>query len=729
MGKKGKKKKKAAPSPPKSPATRSRLLAVVVLVALAAVGWLGWRILGERQTWQTFSHGAFKDYNILLISIDTLRADRLDCRPSPSGITPNLDRWISDSLCFETVLAHVPVTLPSHTSMFSARYPTRHGVRDNGTFRVDPSLPTLPTVLSAAGYRTGAFVGAFVLDARFGLNRGFDVYDDFYGEKRAFASFVELERRAEEVVAPAEQWIGDDRAPWYAWVHLFDPHAPYEAPEPFRKISPNDPYNAEVAYVDDVIGSFLERLRSAGKLEKTLVVVVGDHGESLGDHGERTHGTFAYNTTLRVPWFIWAAEGIHAQVFHSTVRHIDLMPTLLDLVGLEPPADVDGRTLRPYLTRESPYGPPPSYFEALNVHLTRDWAPLRGVVEGGYKYISLPIPELYDLGRDPEERHNIAAEKPEIARELGQSLDTIVPDGDTFDANLPDLETVERLQALGYVTAPVTTRKSEYTDADNPKNLIEVSNAYDEASDLFAQGRTDEALGILEELVDEQPRSSQAYQKLAYALHQMGRLAESIGALERALEAGVHEMSLTALLSAYLLEADRVGEARGLLEELVRRHPDYAEGHNYLGVAYGKLGLEDKSRSEFEKVLELDPSSARTYNNLGALALGRGDFRQALEYFEDALRYDPDLAVAHNGLGVAYAQTGDMASAVESWKRAVELAPRMFDTLFNLGTVLADLAPLEAVTYLDRFVREAPPERYRADIEKVRSLLRQIQAQ
>jgi arylsulfatase A-like enzyme/Flp pilus assembly protein TadD len=728
MGKKSKKKKNKTSPPPKRPESRRRLLAAIVLLALAVVGWLGWLILGERQAWQSFSTGAFKDYNILLISIDTLRADRLDCLPSSSSITPNLDAWIADSLCFDNVLAHVPVTLPSHTSMFSARYPTDHGVRDNGTFRVDPSLPTLPTVLSDAGYRTGAFVGAFVLDARFGLNRGFDVYDDFYGEKRAFASFVELERRAEEVVTPAEEWIGNSETPWYAWVHLFDPHAPYEAPEPFRKVAPNDPYDAEVAYVDDVLGSFLQRLRSAGKLEKTLVVVVGDHGESLGDHGERTHGTFAYNTTLRVPWFIWAAEGLHAQVFRPTVRHIDLMPTLLDFVGLEPPQGIEGRTLRPYLTGES-YGPPLSYFEALNVHLTRDWAPLRGVVQDGYKYIRLPIPELYDLEQDPEERHNIASEKPEIARDLDQALQALVPEGDTFDANLLDLETVERLQALGYVTAPVTTRKSEYTDADDPKNLIEVSNAYDEASDLFAQGQTDQALAILDELIEKQPRSSQAYQKLAYALHQTGRLAEAIGALERALEAGVHEMSLTALLSAYLLEADRVGEARGLLEELVRRHPDYAEGHNYLGVAYGRLGLEEESRLEFEKVIELDPSSARTYNNLGALALGRGDFRQALGYFEKALRYDPDLAVAHNGLGVAYAQTGEMTSAVESWKRAVELAPRMFDTLYNLGMVLADQAPGEAVAYLERFAREAPPERYSADIEKVRTLLRRIQTQ
>ena len=669
-----------------------------------------------------------KGHNVLLITIDTLRADRLGCYGSTAGLTPNLDRLAAEGIRFDDVLAHVPMTLPAHASIFTSMYPTEHGVHDNGTFRLDAKLPTLTTVLKEAGYHTGAFIGAFVLDARFGLNRGFDVYDDYLGEKRVFLSFIELERRAEAVIAPAERWVRENaREPWFGWVHVFDPHAPYAAPPAFQSAHPGDLYGAEVAYVDDVIGSFVDSLRSSGHLSRTLVVVVGDHGESLGDHGERTHGTFAYNTTLRVPWILWSQEDIPTQVFTGVVRHVDIMPTVLDLVGVGQPENVDGQTLRPYLSGEKRYVPPVTYFEALNVYLTRDWAPLRGVVEGGYKLISLPIPELYDLERDREEKSNIYEQAPELARQLEEKLQRITDQAGAVETSVPDLETVRRLQALGYVTMPVTRRKSQYTEEDDPKRLIDLSNAYDDSSVLFAQGQRERALVILEDLVRKQPRSSQAYQKLAFALHQVGRFDEAVGVLESAVEKGAQEMSLIALLGAYLIEGGEEGEAASLLEDLVLRAPDYAEGHSYLGFAYGRLGRVEEARREFEIVLELDPSSARTYSSLGSMALDRGDVVEALRLLREALKYDPELAGAHNALGVAYARAGDTARSIESWRRAVELAPRQFDALYNLAIALADSSPREAVPYLERFAREAPEERYRADIEKVRVLLRRIE--
>jgi arylsulfatase A-like enzyme/Tfp pilus assembly protein PilF len=706
-------------------------LLVIVLGVLAALGgaWLVWWTLAVPVQHPPIAAGAFRGHNLLLITIDTLRADHLGCYGGDSGLTPNLDGLAAEGIRFAEVLAHVPLTLPAHTSLFTSKYPTGHGVHDNGTFRVDSSLPTLAFILKEGGYQTGAFVGAFVLDARFGLTRGFDVYDDYYGEQRAFVDFGELERRAEAVVEPAESWIGGQaREPWFAWVHLFDPHTPYDAPEAHRRAHPDDPYGAEVAYVDDVVGTFLERLKRKNGLRRTLVALVGDHGESLGDHGEETHGTFAYNATLWVPWILWAEEGISPRVFEGTVRHVDFMPTVLDLLGITRFEDLDGQSLRPYLSGDERYEPPLTYFEALNVHLTRDWAPLRGVVDEGHKLIRLPIPELYDLERDPGETVNLYEREGELARKLEERLSHIVGGSETIEADLPDLETVEKLQALGYVTAPVTERKAEYTEDDDPKRLIDVSNAYDEATDLFARGQRAEAVAILEDLVRKQPHSSQAYQKLAYAYHQMGRLGHAVGVLENAVENGVQEMSLLALLGAYLLEVDRVPEAKSLLEDMVRGHPDYAEGHNYLGIAYGRLGMPNEARVEFEKVLELDPSSARTYNNLGSLALARGDFREAERLLTEALRYDPDLASAHNGLGVVYARTGDLVRSVESWRRAVELNPGLFDALYNLAIALADSSPREAVPYLERFIREAPTERYRADIDRVRDMLRRIES-
>ena len=695
---------------PKPPHRWLLVLLFAVLAACVAVLWLRNRV-------PPIPPGALEGSNLLFVTIDTLRADRLGSYGGPEGLTPHLDRLAAEGIRFERVYAHVPVTLPSHSSIFTARYPLDHGVHDNGTFRLDGEVPTLATVLKEAGYRTGAFVSAFVLDARFGLRRGFDVYDDYYGEKRARLSFTQLERRAEAAVSPAERWIRAQDAPWFAWVHLFDPHAPYEAP---RSVPGTDAYGAEIAYTDSVLGAFLERLRLSGRLEHALVVVLGDHGESLGDHGERTHGTFAYDATLRVPWILWSPAGLSPRVFADPVRHVDVMPTVLDLLGIEAPAGIRGQSLRPFLDGE-PYSAPPSYFEALNPNLTRDWAPLRGVVAEGYKLIDLPIPELYDLTRDPGEKRNLYRERPEIAHRLEGKLTELTEGEASVEAALPNRETVEKLRALGYLSAPVTERKSDYTAADDPKKLIDVANAYDDVTALFGKGAFDEALPVLEGIVSREPRSSEAYQGLAYALYQLGRLEEAIGTLERGVDRGVQDVKLLSMLGAYLLDAGRVPKAAGILETVVERAPDYAEAHNTLGIAYGRLGRFEKARKEFDEVLALDPSSASTYNNLGRLALARGDAAAAVAALTEALKFDPSNANTYNGLGVAHARQGDTASAVAAWKKAVEANPAHFDALYNLAMALAETSPREALPYLERFVREAPPRRYRADIAQARA--------
>ncbi|MGH9336301.1 MAG: sulfatase, partial [Vicinamibacteria bacterium] len=395
--------------------------------------------------------GALQGGNLLLVTIDTLRPDRLGAYGSSAGLTPHLDRLAAEGILFENVLSHAPLTLPSHASLFTGKLPVHHGVHDNGTFRVGAEHETLAMKLKAGGYDTAAFVGAFVLDARFGLDRGFDLYDDYYGEKRAFASFTEVERPAESVLAPAERWLDSEhRAPWFVWVHLFDPHAPYEAPEPFRSRHGDDPYGAEVAYVDSALGDFLSRLEARGLLERTLVVVAGDHGESLGEHGEATHGAFAYNATLSVPWILWS-KGIEPRRFAPRARLVDVSPTLFDLLGIALPPSLDGASLRPFLHEPSEFEPPDSYFEALNPHLTRDWAPLRGIVRGRNKFIDLPIAELYDLEKDPKEGTNLAPQRAALARELRSALESYVSGSEPGAGAAADEETRRRLESLGYV--------------------------------------------------------------------------------------------------------------------------------------------------------------------------------------------------------------------------------------------------------------------------------------
>jgi arylsulfatase A-like enzyme/Flp pilus assembly protein TadD len=691
---------------------------------LAAIGVAAITILLlKKPSGQPIAAGAFAGRNVLVVTLDTLRADRLGSYGSTAGLTPRLDRLASEGIRFEHALAHAPLTLPAHTSLFTSLYPPDHGVHDNGTFRVKASLPTLATTLKDAGYGTGAFVGAFVLDARFGLNRGFDVYDDHYGEKRGFLSFQQVERRADEVLHPAERWIAEAREPWFAWVHLFDAHAPYRPPPEQARKHANDPYGGEVAYIDSTLGEFLDRLSAAGRLERSLLVVLGDHGESLGEHGERTHGTFAYQSTLAVPWILWG-RGLEPQVFSGTVRHVDVMPTLLDLLSVPLPPGVVGQSLRPYLAGEKNYEAPASYFEALNPHLTRDWAPLTGVVLEGHKLVQLPAPELYDLENDPREKENLYRQKTGLARRLQETLARLSPpEGAVESAAAPDRETIEKLRALGYLVAPMQSRKGEYTDAEDPKNLVDVANAYEEATELFGDGRMEEAIPILEELVKKDPRSSEARQGLAYALHQAGRVREAVALLEDAVQRGLTDTAILGTLGAYLLDAGELSKAASLLESLVEREPEYAEAHNYLGIAYGRLGRHDEARRELERVLELDPSSASACNNLGSLFLSQGRTEEAIRQLNRALALDASDATALNGLGFAHARLGDLSKAIEYWRRAVESDPGQFDALFNLALALSERSPSEAAPYLDRFAREAPPHRYGPDIEKAREIL------
>jgi arylsulfatase A-like enzyme/Flp pilus assembly protein TadD len=670
--------------------------------------------------------GAFRDSNLLFITIDTLRPDRLGAYGSTQGLTPHLDRLAAEGIVFENVLAHVPVTLPSHTSLFTAKLPPRHGVHDNGTFRVGAEEETLALRLKARGYETAAFVGAFVLDARFGLDRGFDLYDDYYGEKRAFASFTELERPAEAVLRPAEGWLAErGSTPWFAWIHLFDPHAPYEAPEPFRSRFAADPYGAEVAYVDSALGAFLAKLESRGLLEKTVVVVAADHGESLGEHGEATHGTFAYNATLSVPWILWA-KGLEPSRFSPRVRLVDVAPTVLDLLGFDLPAPIDGFSLRAFVRAPGSYEPRDSYFEALNSHLTRDWAPLRGVVRGPTKFIDLPIAELYDLEADPREEKNVISGRAALASELRSAVESEIRGATPLSPSADD-ETLKRLETLGYLVAPsARERKTTYSVEDDPKRLIAFVEMHEEASDLFREGRTEEALALLRDVLEKQPRSSFAYQKLAYALHQLGRTPEAVLVLEEAVSRGVTDLSLLALLGSYLIEVSDLPRALPLLEGLASEHPEFAEAHNTLGVAYARMGRADDAEKEFSRVLELDPSSASASNNLASLALARGDSPSAVRHLERALELDPGSASAWNGLGVARALAGDLDGAIAAWRRAVELSPNQFDAMLNLARALEGRSRAEALSYLERFVREAPEGRYREDLQKARGLLQEL---
>ncbi len=691
---------------------------------------IAWLLLGVGLACapEPLQRGSFPDWNLLLVTIDTLRWDRVGAYGSGRGLTPNLDRLASEGIRFETIYTSAPLTLPAHTSLLTGTSPPLHGVRDNGTFRFAGEMPTLADLLQDQGYATGAFVGAFVLDARFGLDRGFDEYDDRYGERRGQDGVEVAERNAEAVMKPAVRWIGkrgnDER--WFAWVHFYDPHAPYDAPA--RYLDDREPYDAEVAYSDSILGLLLKHLNENEKLSRTLVVVTSDHGESLGDHGERSHGAFAYQPTLRVPLVFWASERLAPKLVEIPARLIDLAPTLLELLGLPVPDAMEGRSLIDAVNGTT-NDAPPAYFEAMNAHLARNWAPLTGVVSEGYKFIDLPIPEVYDIEGDPEEKKNLYGQDLDKARSLTEQLERIRAAHASADVTevRRSLTSTERgmLETLGYVGAGSEPYELEYSTEDDPKTLIEAANRLEDAQEMFHRGETGRSLAMARGILDEHPSYSSAYVVLAAMLRGRGERDEALELLQTAVATNERDPSLAVTLAVYLQEAGKLREAASVLDKVIASHPDYLDARSVLGTTYILMGRNAAAGEAFMQVLELDPTAANAYENLGIVAIRDGRPTEAITRLERAIELDPRLASAYKSLGLARARAGESAPAVKAWKRSLELDPNQVDVLFNLGMHLVTSGrPEEARPYLSQFISEAPREGYAAQVQRARELLR-----
>jgi choline-sulfatase len=661
---------------------------------------------------------------VLLVTVDTLRADALGAYGRPGAETPWMDRLAAEGVRFAEARAQNVVTLPSHANILSGRYPPDHGVRDNSGFRFPAETATLATLLKARGYRTGAFVSAFPLDSRFGLDRGFDVYDDRFANVDTHTAFQMEERSGPETVALARDWIraqGD--SPWLCWVHLYEPHFPYAPPEPWRDRFSSAPYQGEVAAADAALGPLLESVLAGGEGARALVVLTADHGESLGEHGEPTHGIFAYEATLRVPLVLHAPRILRPRVVPDPVRHVDVLPTVLDALGLPPPAGLPGRSLLALAAGRS-LPPRESYLEALSSARNRGWAHLFGVVRGSFKYVDLPLPELYDLDADPGESRNLAAQQPQRLEEM-RALLARVREGDRgWEGGAEDEAVRERLRGLGYVAAPRAHAARAFTDADDPKRLIGLDVELQALIEQYQRRDLAGAIARGERLVASRPSMPLAWVQLGFLHRERGDLAAAVRALQKALVLAPEDSGTAALLGAYLTEAGRPREALQVLDAYAGRSDPDLDVVIARGVALAAAGRRGESEEAFAAARKLDPSNALPLVNLGTLHLGARDYEKARRALDAALELNPRVARAHNALGVIAAETGASEQAITHWKLAVSLEPREFDTLFNLGSLLVKSGrPAEARPYLERFLREAPPALYGRDFPKVRKWL------
>lgn len=638
---------------------RSRLALVAIVAGLAAAGWYGLRAYRRPAPL-----GPVR--NVLLISIDTCRADHLSCYGAKQSITPRIDALARDGVLFESALSPVPLTTPAHSSMLTGTYPPTHGVRLNNGDALAASNVTLAEALKEAGFKTAAFVGGFPLDAGFGLSQGFETYDGRFTKKSATSSSV-AERTAEEVAAPAMAWL-DQHAdgPFFLFVHFFDAHLPYDPPPPFASTFADDPYAGELAYVDAVIGEILDRLHALKADDDTLVVVTADHGESLNEHGEKSHGYFIYQSTLHVPLVMRVPGGPKGRRITERAGLIDLMPTVLDLVGVKSSARLQGSSLRAAIEgKREPDRPRAHYCESLVATQFR-CASLTGIVEGGWKYILAPRPELYDLTKDEGERRNVADAEPAIALRMRERLETMLQELEAGASGggeaAPDPDTVQRLQSLGYVGGGATPGKAvSYAGLQDPKDFVAAYERLEKANALLHSNRSAEAETELEQLVESHPDVVAAEDLLAQIARSDRRPADVVK----------HRARIVAILEA--------SNARAELPT----------AYFNLAFALRETGRDDLAIANYRRALAIDPAYADAHNSLG-LALSRtGKLDEAIDQFEQALKSNPDHAQAHNNLGAAFEQRGNQTAAVEHYARAIAIKPDYAGTLARLAWIRA----------------------------------------
>ncbi|HEV3455375.1 MAG TPA: sulfatase-like hydrolase/transferase [Thermoanaerobaculia bacterium] len=634
--------------------------------------------------------------NLLLVTLDTVRADHLGCYGDAAAETPALDRLAAEGVRFAHASTAAPLTLPSHTTLLTGLLPPHHGTHNNGVRGLSGSTPTLATLLAGAGYRTAAFVAAFVLDHRFGLERGFEVYDDEI-ERPANASWLlEAERPGDQVVDRALAWLErEDPRPFFLWVHLYDAHAPYNPPSPYRERHPGRPYDGAIAFADAQVGRLLAALERRGLAAGTVVAVVADHGESLGEHGELTHGLLLYEPALAVPLLL-RAPGLAPRSVATPVSTVDLAPTLAGLLRRRWTRDLDGRDLSAALLAGQEPAAGEIYAETRYPEVF-GWAPLTSLRRRELKYIAAPHPELYDLARDPVEARNLVEPAPaDTARGFAVRLAAIAASAATASAArpaaAPDEDTRRRLASLGYVAAagPVpgapaagALAAGATRDLLDPKQSVALFQRFQQAHAALQAGRTAAALAELAPLVAADPGNPVFRSRLAQTLSESGQVERAIALYRDVTKLTPRDSEAWYNLAGALEEAGHLAAARSAIAKAIELDPGRPEAHNTLGLVCLAEGKPEQARQEFASAAAADPRNAHALNNLGNVLRALGRPGEAEQSYRRAVAVAPHYADPWNGLGTLEVDRDHPAAALPYFERAIALAPRNPEARLN----------------------------------------------
>ena len=742
----------STPAAPRRKKRSYRLWGLVVVAALAGLAAILW-LRGPEGDIGTTRSGA--PLNIVLVTADTLRADKLGCYGNTRIRTPNIDRMAEEGVLFENATTVLPLTLPAHSSIFTGTYPMYHGVRDNGGYYLNSKHVTLAESLKEKGYATGAFVAAFVLDSKWGLSQGFDRYfDDFDFSKYERVSLDSVQRRGDEVLAEALGWMESvGEGPFFSWIHLYDAHTPYEPPEPYLSQygpGPFQRYDGEVAYVDSLVGELMKWLDNKGLAETTAVVFMGDHGESLGQHQETSHAFFIYDATTHVPFILkipsWKSS---RQRVAAQVSVIDLMPTLLDLVGVQIPGAVQGNSLLELATGKADDLGSIAYSESYYPRNHYGWSELKSLRDGKFHYIAAPRPELFDLAKDPLQQHNLAPKRARTVSQYQAKLEEMIErySAEGIEEQAPltlDAETTAQLAALGYLGGPSKIKIDPDKPLADPKDKIKLFNLIKRAGTDSSEDRVDDALAKIQRVLaedsdileaysilgnlyakkDEDDRAIQAYQDalardsefkpalfgLASIYEERGQLDDAAAGFRRIIEIDPRDSGAHIRLAAVHTVRKEFAEALELLQNAVETGSERPVFHNLMAECY--IGLEqfDEAEREVGIALEMRSDLPSANYNLALILEGKKDILGAIAAYERALEVSPKNFKTHFNVAKLYGQTGQPKKMVVHFAKSIELNEKFAIGHLYLSKHYLEIGDLERSVELAKRGIELGPE-------------------
>lgn len=687
---------------------------LIILAALLVAGGIFYLFFGSHFS---IAHKIkqLKKANVILITLDTLRADFVSAYETGNAETPNIDNLAAQGVLFEMCIAQTPLTLPSHTSILSGTYPLHHQVRDNGGFQVPETLEMISEVLKKKGFRTSAFIASYVLHSKWGINQGFDTYsDDFDLSKYDKISLGNVQKPAEEVLDNARQWLIENKTTrFFTWIHLYDPHTPYDPPSPFKEKYPKRPYRGEVEYMDAQLGLFFQFLEEQGIADNTLIILAADHGEGLGQHEEMTHGFFIYETTVRVPLIIKAPFHFPVQRIKTIVELVDLAPTILEALDIPIPSSYQGESLLGLMMQNQPRHKNTAYTESYYPRFHFGWSELKAIYyQNHWKYIQAPKNELYNLATDKNENQNLALKKSYLSKKAQerllhftqeQSLHALKPGQ---EKNL-DKEALEKLAALGYLTTVVDTPRKE--NRPDPKGKVKIFNQLSQAQDLMVKNDYDSAIQTLENVLASEPHLVDGILQLGNAYTRKQMYDRALACFYRVLEQKPDYQAAMINVINSLLRLEKYQEGIQETQRFLKIFPHDTTLLDELGTLYYLTGEYDKALHVFQHSLDIEKTNPNALNRMAGVYIIKKDYTRAEELLKKAHTINPALRKLYFHLAQVDEGRGNIQQAIAHYKKELENYPSDYKSAYNLAEELRKQQQFdEAVTYYRQAMTNNP---------------------